>query len=215
MQNTLIVTGGSINISFLKEHLKENEYNYIIASDKGLEVLDSLNIKPNYIIGDFDSIDTNVLDKYINSKNIELVKLNPMKDFTDTHMALKHAIEIKSTRITIIGAIGSRIDHTISNIHILKETLENNIPCEIINENNKVFLVNKDIEIKKENEYPYISLIPLTTKAEGVSLIGFKYGLENAVIKIGESIGISNEQIENTCSLKIKEGILIVIKAKD
>jgi len=215
MQNTLIVTGGSINKSFLERHLQENKYNYIIASDKGLEVLDSLNIKPNYIIGDFDSIDTNVLNKYINSKNIELVKLNPIKDFTDTHMALKHAIEINSTNITILGAIGTRIDHTIANISVLKEALEKNILCTILNEQNKIFLIDKNITIKKEIEYPFISLIPLTTQVFGISLKGFKYNLENATISIGESIGISNEQIENEAEIGIKEGVLIVVKSKD
>ena len=212
MQNTLIVTGGKINIGFFRKHIKENKYNYIIASDKGLEVLDKCNVKPNYIIGDFDSINKKVLNKY---KNVETIKLSPIKDYTDTHMALKHAIKIKSTSITILGAIGTRIDHTIGNINILKEALNKNISCTILNEKNKIFLLDKDAIINKENKYPFISLIPLTTYVKGISLSGFKYNLENSTMSIGQSIGISNEQIENTGYIKIKEGILIVIKSKD
>ena len=210
---TIIVTGGNVNRNFLEQTLLSYEYNNIIASDKGLEILDKCNIKPNYIIGDFDSINRNILNKYLNDKTIKIIELNSEKDYTDTHMALKLAIDIKSTKITIIGAIGSRIDHTLANINILKEALEKNIECNILNENNNIILLNKDITIK--NKYKYISLLPLTTNVVGVTLQGFKYSLTNATLKIGESIGVSNEQIEDKSTIKIKDGILILIKSKD
>ena len=212
---TIIVTGGNVNKNFLKKLLSNYKYNNIIASDKGLEILDECNIKPNYIIGDFDSLNKNVLCKYIKDKSIKTIKLNPEKDYTDTHMALKLAIYIKSTQITIVGAIGTRIDHTLANINILKEALEKNIDCNILNENNNIILTNKDITIKKDNKYKYISLLPLTTKATGITLKGFKYQLSNATLKIGESIGVSNEQIEDNCLIKVKNGVLIIIKSKD
>ncbi len=215
MIRTLIVSGGSINQIFLKDFLSKNEFNIIIASDKGLEALSESNIKPNYIIGDFDSIDLNILKRYEEDKSIKIIKLNPEKDFTDTHMALKLAMQVKSDDITIVGAIGTRIDHTLGNINIIKEAMDQNIPCEIVNENNKVFLINKSTEITKEDTYKYISLIPLTTEVEVIELKGFKYTLKNAKLKIGESIGISNEQLDDVASIKIKNGILIVIKSKD
>ena len=107
--DTLIVTGGEISRNFVKKHLKYSKYDIIIAVDKGLEILDILNIKPNYIVGDFDSIDRNVLKKY-EKTNINIIKLNPEKDLTDTHSAINLAIEIKSENITILGAIGTRLD---------------------------------------------------------------------------------------------------------
>ncbi len=159
----LIITGGNINKEFLRNHLKENKYDEIIAADKGLEVLNKTNINPDYIIGDFDSINKEILEQY---KNIPITYLKPEKDFTDTHMALKLAIENGAKRITIYGAIGTRLDHSIANIHILKETLEKNIDTEIIDENNKIKLISKNTTIKKDNKYKYISLIPLTTNVK-------------------------------------------------
>lgn len=159
---TLIITGGNVNKEFLQKHLEENEYNKIIAADRGLESLNKINVKPDHIIGDFDSVNKKVLQQY---KNVPITYLKPEKDFTDTHMALKHAIEHGATQITIVGAIGTRFDHSIANIHILKEALENNVEAEIINENNKIKLVNKGTKIKKEDNYKYVSLIPLTTNA--------------------------------------------------
>lgn len=210
--DTLIITGGNADINLIKKYLLQNQFKTIIAADKGLEALNKINITPNYIIGDFDSVNSKILEQY---KNIPVTYLKPEKDFTDTHMALKLAIKQGAKNITIIGAIGTRIDHSLANIHILKEALDNNIEAEIIDKNNKIKLINKNTKIKKNNEYKYISLIPLTTKVSNVTLEGFKYSLNNATLKIGESIGVSNEQIEEESNIKIEEGILILIYSKD
>ena len=215
MARTLIVSGGEVEEKLFKEISLNNKIEYIIASDRGLELLDKLNVIPNYIIGDFDSIDKNILERYINNKETTIKRLNPEKDYTDTHMAIKLAIELKSTEITILGAIGTRIDHTIANIHILRECLEKNIECKVINNNNEIQLINKKTILKLDNNYKYISLIPLTTKVKGINLKGFKYQLLNATLEIGHSIGVSNEQIEEFAQIDLKEGILILIKSRD
>lgn len=212
--STLIVTGGNVNTEFLKKILEENKFETIVAADKGLEALNKINVMPNYIIGDFDSVNKTTLNQYEN-KNIEITYLKPEKDFTDTHMAIKLAIEKRAKHITIIGATGTRMDHTLANIHVLNEALQNNVPTEIINENNIIMLINKKAKLIKNTNYKYVSIIPLTTKITGVTLKGFKYNIENATINLGESIGVSNEQIEQEALIEIKEGIAILIYSKD
>lgn len=210
---TLIISGGELNSNFLKNFIKNNNINNVIAVDSGLELLDKNEISPNYIIGDFDSINKNILSKYDNIEKV--IKLNPEKDFSDTHMALKLAIELKSDSIYILGAMGKRIDHALANIHILKEALENNIECKILDENNEIELITIGEKKLRNIEYKYVSLIPLTTKVEGVTLTGFKYPLNNATLEIGHSIGISNELIAKEATINFKLGILILIKSKD
>ena len=158
----IIITGGNINKEFLQRYLEKNKYDKIIAADKGLEILNKINVKPDYIIGDFDSVNKKILQQY---ESIPITYLKPEKDFTDTHMALKLAMKQGANKISIIGAIGTRFDHSLANIHILKEALENNVEAENINETNKIKLINKNTIIKRDNKYKYISLIPLTTKA--------------------------------------------------
>ena len=209
---TLIISGGNVTKEILKDVLENNSFDNIIAVDKGLEILDECKIEPNYIIGDFDSVNTRIVNRY---NNANIIKLNPEKDFTDTHMAIKLALEIKSSYIVILGAIGTRIDHTIANIHVLKECMERKIMCEIINENNKIMLINKSCYIDLDKKYKYVSLIPLTTNVTGVTLKGFKYLLKNATLTIGESVGVSNEQIEKKATIELKEGILICIRSRD
>lgn len=215
MRTILIVSGGNVEKDFLSSIYLNDKFDKIIASDKGLEMLDKLKITPNYIIGDFDSIDEKILDKYINNKNVEIRRLNPEKDYTDTHMALKLGEEIKSTKIVILGGLGTRTDHMLANIHILKEALENGIECKILDSRNEIQLINRKTTLKLNQNYKYISLIPLTTKVEGITLNGFKYPLSNATLEIGHSIGVSNEQLEESAIIDLKAGILILIKSKD
>jgi len=210
--NTLIITGGQISKTFLKNHLNENKYDIIIVADKGLESIDALNIEPNYIIGDFDSVNQNILEKY---KNRNINRLLPEKDFTDTEAALEIAINKNSKDVTIIGATGTRLDHVLANIHILKRALDNGINARIIDCNNEIILIKDKIEIEKNNKYKYISLIPLTTEVKGLTLKGFKYEVQEYTLQIGTSLGVSNEQIEDKAIIALAEGILIVIKSKD
>lgn len=124
-------------------------------------------------------------------------------------------MDLESLNITIIGAIGTRLDHTIANFHILKQAIEKNIKTKLINENNEIELIDKPIKLKKDSKYKYISLIPMTTEVIGVTLKGFKYPLEDYTLSIGNSLGVSNEQIEEEAEIIIEQGILIVIKSID
>lgn len=212
MIKTIIITGGNINIQYMKQYFDENAANYIIVVDRGLEALDTLNIVPTHIIGDFDSVNKELLNKY---SNIPMTTLEPEKDFTDTHMAFKLALELNSTEVYVFGGIGSRIDHTLGNIHSMKELLDNNIYCKLLDENNEIQLINKTTVIDKDETYKYISLLPFTDTVTGITLVGFKYSLNNYTMNSDASIGISNEQIDNKATIEVKEGILIIIKSKD
>ena len=103
----------------------------IIVCDRGLEALYQLKIIPNHVVGDFDSVSSNVLTFYQNKPQVVFHTYNAEKDNTDTDIALKLAIKLKSSEITILGALGKRMDHAIANIHILKDALEAEIPCQI------------------------------------------------------------------------------------
>ena len=188
----------------------------IIAGDRGLEALYKLKIIPNHVVGDFDSVSSEVLEFYKKQTQIIFHTYNAEKDNTDTDIALKLAIQMKSSEITILGALGKRMDHAIANIHILKDALGANIPCQILDEHNRIYLVNTEKTLEKDKVYgKYISLIPLTSTVEGLTLKGFKYPLNRYNLPIGTSLGISNEIIEDIAHIEMEKGILIVIESKD
>lgn len=214
---TLIVSGGEINLKNLKEYfLNDGFKGNIIAVDKGLKALYQLNKIPNYVVGDFDSISKEVLEFYQKKPKIIFKSYLSHKDNTDTDIALHLAISLKSSSITILGALGKRMDHALSNIHILKEALEAKIPCQILDDYNKIYLVEKEKTLYQNKTFgKYISLISLTSTVEGLTLTGFQYPLTNYTLPIGISLGISNEMIEKTARIQLKKGILIVIESKD
>ena len=213
---TLIIAGGEINIKILEKYCVNVSKQNIIAVDRGLETLYQLQMIPNHVVGDFDSVSPEILTFYKNQPRIIFHKFNAEKDNTDTDIALKLAIQLKSSKITILGALGKRMDHALANIHILKDALETNIPCQIIDEHNQIYLINKEMTLEKDKVYgKYVSLIPLTSTVEGLTLAGFKYPLNEYTLPIGTSLGISNEIIEDRAYIKMKKGILIAIETKD
>ena len=213
---TLIIAGGEINIKILEKYCVNVSKQNIIAVDRGLEALYQLQMIPNHVVGDFDSVSPEILTFYKNQPRIIFHKFNAEKDNTDTDIALKLAIQLKSSKITILGALGKRMDHALANIHILKDALEANIPCQIIDEHNQIYLINKEMTLEKDKVYgKYVSLIPLTSTVEGLTLTGFKYPLNEYTLPIGTSLGISNEIIEDRAYIKMKKGILIAIESKD
>lgn len=213
---TLIVTGGNIEKEFLLKTINESEFETIIAVDNGLKVLNEIKVNPQHIVGDFDTVKSEILDLYKADTSIKIHKFNPIKDNTDTDIAIRLAVELKSDEIIILGAIGTRIDHLLGNIHVLKYALDSNIKCKIIDENNEIQLIDKTTIIKKKDiTKKYISLIPLTEKVEHINLKGFKYELRNGTLTMGSSLGISNEILKEEAIIEFDHGILIMINSKD
>lgn len=210
--NTLIISGGSFNENFLRTFIKNKKYDYVIAVDKGLLYARALEINPDLIVGDFDSMDKTVLENY-NKSTVRIFL--PEKDDTDTEIAIREAVKHKGD-IDIICATGGRIDHLLGNIHVLKIALDAGVNARIIDECNVVFLKNSDFELKKEewNE-KYVSFIPFDGEVKGIKLKGFKYLLDGYDLKPGITKCISNEIAEDNAYVEMESGCLIVVISLD
>lgn len=216
----LIITGGYLSIDFAREYIDNHNFDSIIAVDSGLAYAEKLNVNLSYLVGDFDSVPKEVLDKYYRMAEIDgypiIKKFNPEKDLTDTQIAIELAISLDAVELTILGATGTRIDHLLANIQLLGITRKKNISTFIIDEHNKIYLLDHCTTIMKENLYgPFISLLPYTEVVKEVTLRGFKYPLQNRDIHIGTSLGISNEVTAEQAEIIFQSGILIVTESKD
>lgn len=211
----LIVTGGYIDKALLLKLVEEKKDYYIIGVDKGLEALDANNIVPDLAVGDFDSADIKIREKY--SDNDNTILLNPVKDSTDTHVAVTKALKLKPKSIAIVGATGKRIDHMLGNIGLLKICLDNGIDnAFILDNNNKIRIINKDTVIRKKELYgEFISLIPFTDEVSGITLEGFKYSLRDGILIKDDTLGISNELVKEEGLIKLKSGSLLLLETKD
>lgn len=188
---------------------------YVICADGGLKKTEKLNLRPNLILGDFDSVDSSVLEHYKNL-NIEIVKFPPEKDYTDMELAVENAVKKGFKDVVLIGATGSRLDHTLANIQLLEKYHSLGINIEIIDNNNYISIIsdNTDIYIKYKKEH-FVSLVPVTEKLEGLTLSGFKYPLDNVKVQRGTALLISNEIIQDEGRIILNKGTALVFVSKD
>lgn len=219
-KKVLIISGGSISNDFVSTYLEKESFDYIIAADSGLLAVDELGLSVDCILGDFDSVPQDIIEKYKNKqktdKSIKIRKYKPVKDYTDTQIAIEEAINLQGDEIVILGGTGTRLDHTLSNIYNLLKPLEKSVKCTIIDGHNKLYLIDKPITISKQDVFgAYVTLLALTKVVKGVSLTGFKYNLTNKDIYLGDSLGISNEIIEDEAHISLDSGILIVVESQD
>ena len=114
--NILIVSGGSIEDAFVRELMEKNTYQTVIACDSGMEFFWRNHMYPDLILGDFDSADQCVVKAFREQTDVRLEQFPAEKDWTDTELAVRRALEQKADRIDLVGATGSRLDHVLSNI---------------------------------------------------------------------------------------------------
>jgi len=178
---------------------------FIIAADNGLSILDELNITPDLIVGDFDSVAKNILIKY---NRIPVEKYAKEKDFTDSEICLKKAISLKPKNISLLAMTGSYFDHSLANVINLCRNYKLNIETEIITNNSVIFPI---ISEKKFNGYKgrRFSIFPIG-KALGISIVGAKYNLKNPNFEVTD-YSVSNVIIEDKFLIKVKRGFLLFI----
>ena len=216
--HTLIISGGTIDTDFALDLLKKEKYDHIIGVDGALKFCKEQNIVPTRIVGDFDTLDPEILTWYQTNTQIEIRQFNPVKDATDTQIAIELAMELGSRKITLIGGTGTRLDHVLGNIQSLYLALEKGVDCEILDEHNRIRLIQGEYRIKKAEQYgKYVSLIPFTTDVNGVTLEGLKYPVQDQHFTVQGSggFGVSNEIAADEARISLKQGIFIMIESKD
>ena len=212
----LIITGGNIRDEFACEKIKTGGYDMIMAADSGMDFLYRNHLTPDIIVGDFDSVDHDALDFFREDKRIEFCRLNPVKDDTDTEYAIRDALSRGITQLTIIGGTGSRLDHVLGNISLLGIGLEENVEIELVDEHNRVRMIDKPLSIRRDEQFGrFVSLIPYTGNVEHVTLTGFKYTLDDYTMGGFNSLGVSNEIKEEVAHIEFSSGILLVIESVD
>ncbi|MDB1939376.1 thiamine diphosphokinase [Clostridium tertium] len=208
----IIVSGGKApSKQLLLNEIKNS--NLIIGADKGCEVLYNYNISPNYILGDFDSADKDII-KAMEVSGCEKIKYKKEKDFTDTEIAFNLAVEKGAKEIVLLGGTGTRYDHSLSNLGLMLKALKMSIILKIIDDNNIIFLTDKSM-ILKGNKGDTISFHAYCECVKKLNICGSKYDLINYDLYLGDGLTTSNEFIGNDIKITFDSGILMVLYTKD
>lgn len=220
MKSGLIITGGKIDPAFARDFLREKGAlaDCVVSVDGGLEVTRALGLVPDAIVGDFDSVHQEILEEYRKNPEILWDVHRPEKDETDTELTINTAIKLGCARLMILGATGGRLDHELSNIHLLKLCLDLGVEAFLYDAWNKVYLLDGGKRFVRGETYgTYVSFIPLTERVRGITLRGFKYPLTGKDLTVGVEAGlcVSNEVKEEEAFISFESGILICVESRD
>ena len=204
MKRCVIVGGADINnYEYTKSCLHNDDF--IVFCDSGLKHLESLQVKPGLIVGDFDSHDNPHLD-------VETIVLPCEKDDTDTVFAVKEAIKRGFDDFLLIGVVGARLDHTLGNVSILLMLDKAGKKGKIIDDFSEMEIISNE-PAYVDDSFAYFSLLNITGVAKGITIENAKYPLVNAEITSEYQYGISNEVLQgNKAKVGVKKGELLLIK---
>jgi len=209
MKKCIIIANGDLPKRNHIKILMQKNYDTIICADGGANSAAKLNIVPDFIIGDFDSIIDETKKMFHNkSKFIQIKRQND----TDVEKCLKFAIKNKFSEAILLGATGDRLDHSICNLGIVLKFYDK-IKIKIVHQKSLLIPISGEVNFK-------------TTKGETISLYGFdektfitsiglKYKLKKESLPFGKKESTSNVAISNLVHLKIENGIIFLIRDFD
>lgn len=202
-----IYVGGEIFTDGITEQKKGDDI--VISADRGYLNAIKLGVTVNFAVGDFDSMDKCKIE------GAEIIEVPAEKDFTDTALAVDLAIEKGADQITIIGGLGGRLDHTLSNIGILERLWDLGIRATITDGKNRIRYIKNTSELVARANFKYISVLSADGIAKGVCIEGCKYPLKNARLTRSNGYAVSNEILKNCALVSVKKGGLYIIESRD
>ena len=204
MQRCVIIGNADIKeYDRIKNSLTKNDF--FIFCDGGLKHMDKLGVKPDLIVGDFDSHPDPHMD-------VETITLPCEKDDTDTFYAVKEAVKRGFEEFLLIGVLGNRFDHTMGNISILLYLDSISKKGVIMDDYSEIEIVS-DKPVYVEEGYSYFSLLNMTGCAKGIKIEGAKYPLDDGEITCEYQYGISNEVLQGgKACVSVREGKLLLVK---
>ena len=182
--------------------------NIIVCADGGANTALKLGIMPDAIVGDLDSIHAEALVKFRRVPTYE----DRDDETTDLEKAIAWAVKSKYDHITVTGASGKRLDHTVGNLAVLPKFYPDAVVT-IIDEVGEVQYVGRELTLESEVG-TIISLVPLN-RCEGVVTKGLKYSLEGETLELGTHEGTSNVVNASPVTIKVKKGHLLLFTLFD
>ena len=204
----IVICAGDLTLG----EIPVGEEDLVIAVDGGLDYCAVLNVEPDLILGDFDSLSE---EEYAAVEQLEqqiperVIRLQREKDETDGLAALQEGLKRGYTEFRIYAGTGGRFDHTLANIQCLLY-LKNRGATGYLVDGMGMMLVIKDEAIHfKRNLKGTLSLFSMVEESKGVTIRGMKYELDCASVRNDFPLGISNEFIGQEAEILVEDGTLV------
>ena len=215
----VIISGGELDEELTLSVLKQQKDRCVIGVDKGVEFLYYHQIMPDYIVGDFDSTREKIKDYYKNETNVPIREYNPVKDASETEIAIRIAMTLGAKEMIILGATGSRIDHLWANIQSLSIPFKAGVDAKIMDRQNLISIIGEgETHLRRSEAYgTYFSVFPMGDEIFGFNIKGAKYPLRNHTLKPCNSLCVSNEIAEGSdeAVISFPSGRVILMQTRD
>ncbi len=212
----VIVSGGELDEEYALSVLQKEDSCYVIGVDRGMEFLYRHQIMPNYIVGDFDSVSPKIADYYRKETSVPVREFNPVKDASDTEIAIRLAVTLGCKQMVILGATGGRLDHLWANVQCLAIPFKSGIDARILDKQNSIRLIGGRTVLRKDEMYgPYFSVFPLGGEVFRFNIKGAKYPLKNHVLTPYDSLCVSNQIADGEVVIDFAGGTVILMETKD
>jgi len=206
LEKYIILANGKPPRKSVITFFQKNDFNTLLCSDGGADSALRLGLTPDYIIGDLDSISKDAIKKFKNTSKILQYK---RQNDTDVEKCLKFVIKNKFDEVLLIGVTGNRLDHTICNLGIVLKFFSK-LKLSLLAENSYLKPYTGDVWLKTQKG-EIISLYGFDKKTKIISK-GLKYPLKNISLPFGEKESTSNVSTLNAIQLKIRNGIIFIIR---
>ncbi len=212
MRRAVIISGGDvISFSILKDQLKVDDY--IIAVDRGIDYVYDNGIRADIVLGDFDSVSDYERVNELEKKGAFKLAYPEDKDYTDTELALSFAQEKGFDKVLLLGATGTRLDHTLANVFLLVPFALADMQIDILMDNGVGYVREAStvpIELREESGRIF-SVLPLTSVVEGLNITGARYPLSEHRLVQGNTLTVSNEVLD-VARISFNKGVAMVIQ---
>lgn len=177
---------------------------FVIAADAGYIHAKNFGIVPHRIVGDFDSSqDPGALD-------IPIERFPSHKDDTDCLLAVRRGLQQGCGRFVILGGLGGRLDHTLANLQTLAFLADHGARGELKGDGAWITLLRGE-SITLPRQEGYLSVFAMGGPCSGIWEQGTEYPLENASLSPNFPLGVSNHIVDQTATVGVKDGDLLVM----
>ena len=204
----IVICAGDLTLG----EITVSEDDLVIAVDGGLSYCGILNVEPDLILGDFDSVSEQealAIESLEQQIPERILRLPCEKDDTDTLAALKEGLNRGYTEFRIYAGTGGRFDHTLANIQCLLYLKNRGAVGYLVDGAGMMLVIKNEVVHFQTGLEGYLSLFSLVEESRGVTIEGMKYPLEGAVISNDFPIGISNEFVGEAASIAVADGTLV------
>lgn len=215
MQQTgkcILICAGDLTMG----ELNCSDEDLVIAVDGGLSYCSVLNVEPDFIIGDFDSVSEKeseaiaLLEQEIPGRILRLPK---EKDDTDTLAAIREGLKRGYRDFRIYAGTGGRFDHTLANLQCLIYLKQQGACGYLVDGTGMMLVIQNEAVHFQKNLEGTLSLFSMVEECRGVTIEGMKYNIQDAVVRNDFPVGISNEFIGEEAGISVEDGTMAIIIA--